>query len=387
MRICYVVHSASHFAAPYVDYFARNGHEAHVISFSQEPLANAVNHHPVAREYDPTGNKLDYVRAIPAVRRLVRRIAPDLLHAHYLTSNGMVAAATGFHPLVVSARGSDVHDSMRSPWRRALVRMVMNRADLVNPVSRELAAKVASLGVPAGKTLCLTQGIDTARFVVPRRSRAPGRVTMICTRKLHRPYQPATIVEALALIAARGLDFHFTFAATGRDQAMVRRMVAERRLGARVGFLGGYLPEQLPGLLAEQDIYVSASLWDGTSPALLEAMAAGAYPVVTDCPANREWLQGDGDGLLFAPDDIAGLAACLLTAATRSGLWEAAAVRNRRIVIERADRETNMRIMAANYDRLVEEFSRGGRPGVRLGSYTVPRAPTVSIDSRERAAG
>src|SRR3990172_7996667 len=168
MRICYVVHSASHFAAPYVDHFARAGHEVHVISFSQEPLANAVTHYPVAREYDPLGNKLDYVRAIPTVRRLLRRIAPDLLHAHFLTSNGLVAAATGFHPLVVSARGSDVHESMGRPLRRALIRFVMRRADLVNPVSREIAAKVASLGIPAAKMLCLTQGIEVSRFDLPR---------------------------------------------------------------------------------------------------------------------------------------------------------------------------------------------------------------------------
>ena len=90
----------------------------------------------------------------------MRSIAPDLVHAHFLTSNGLVATTSGFHPLVVSARGSDVHNSLRHPLRRALIRYVVQRADLVNPVSAELAAKVATLGVPAAKTLCLSQGID-----------------------------------------------------------------------------------------------------------------------------------------------------------------------------------------------------------------------------------
>ena len=51
------------------------------------------------------------------------------VHAHFLTSNGMVATASGFHPLVVSARGSDVHNSVRHPARRALIRFVLQRAD------------------------------------------------------------------------------------------------------------------------------------------------------------------------------------------------------------------------------------------------------------------
>jgi glycosyltransferase involved in cell wall biosynthesis len=359
MRICYIVHSRSHFAAPYVDFFARRGDEIHVISFTHEPVANAITHYPVAREYDPTSNKLDYVRAIPAVRRVVARIAPDLVHAHYLTSNGLVAAATGFHPLVVSARGSDVHQSMRSRARRALIRLVMARADLVNPVSAELARLVAALGVPAAKTLCLTQGIEVGRFdSVHRPPPGDGPVNIICTRKLHAPYQPETIVAALARLEARGIEFRFTFAAGGRNESAVRRLVETEGLAARVRFLGGYSPEALPGLLAEADMYVSAALWDGTSPALLEAMAAGAYPVVTDCAANREWLSGDGDGQLFAADDVEQLAACLADAASRRDRWTAAATRNRRTVATRADREANLRVIATHYERLTSERSR-----------------------------
>jgi glycosyltransferase involved in cell wall biosynthesis len=330
-----------------------------VISFTREPVAGATMHHPVPHDCDPMSNNLDYVRAIPAVRRLVRRIAPDVLHAHFLTSNGLVAAASGFHPLVVSARGSDVHYSLSRPLRRAMIRFVMRRADLVNPVSAELAEKIASLGIPTGKTLCLTQGIEAARFAAVERIAAPQTpVRMICTRKLQAPYQPEIIVKALALVAARGVDFRFTFAATGRNEEAIRRLVDAEGLASRVRFLGGYRLEALPGLHAEADVYVSAALWDGTSPALLEAMAAGTYPVVTDCPANREWLSGDGDGLLFTPDDVEQLTRRLTEAATRRDRWVPAAVRNRRVVTERADQETNLRIIGAHYERLVRDFQR-----------------------------
>jgi glycosyltransferase involved in cell wall biosynthesis len=362
MRICYVVHSQSHFAAPYVEYFARRGHEVHVISFTSELVANAVNHHPLRRECDPMRNNLYYLAAVPAVRRLVRRITPDILHAHFLTSNGLVAAASGFHPLVVSARGSDVHASMPRRLRRALIRFVMSRADLVNPVSQELGTLVASLGVPSTKMLCLTQGIDTERFTLARQ-RARGPVTMICTRKLQAPYQPEVIVQALARVAEQGHDFRFTFAASGRDEPAVRRLVREQGLAAQVEFLGGYSQDALPSLLAAADVYVSASLWDGTSPALLEAMAAGTYPVVTDCPANREWLYGDDGGMLFLPGAMEELTRCLTQAATRRDLWAVAAERNRRVVAARAERATNLRMIGQHYERLIEEVGqKGGTP-------------------------
>lgn len=375
MRICYVVHSQSHFAAPYIDYFARRGHEIHLISFTRDPLPNAVNHHPLPRDCDPTTSALHYVRAIPQVRRMVRAIAPDLVHAHFLTSNGLVATASGFHPLVVSARGSDVHNSLRSHARRALIRWVVQRADLVNPVSTELAAKIATLGVPSSKILCLSQGIDARRFTGTRAPRrADGIARLICTRKLHRPYQPQTIVAALVRLAERGVRFEMTFAADGRDLAALRAEVAACGLGQRVRFIGGYRPEELPPLLAAADVYVSASLWDGTSPALLEAMAAGVFPVVSDCPANREWLTGEGDGIFFPADDVPALAAGLERAIAAPDAWAAAAERNRAAVLGRADRETNLEILGRHYERLVVE--RGRRRSVALLDPTV--APGAS---------
>ncbi|MEO6026338.1 MAG: glycosyltransferase [Candidatus Binatia bacterium] len=368
MRICYIVHSQSHFAAPYIDHFARRGHEIHLISFTHDPLPNAVNHHPLPHDCDPTKSPMSYVRAIPQVRRLVRAIAPDLVHAHFLTSNGLVAAASGFHPLIVSARGSDVHNSLRHPARRALIRWVLQRADLVNPVSEELSAKVRELGVPASKTLCLTQGIDARRFNVPRATRTDGVVRLICTRKLHRPYQPQTIIAALVTLPAH-LRFHCTFAAPGRDLAALRRDVEARGLADRVTFLAGYAPEELPALLAASDVYVSASLWDGTSPALLEAMAAGVFPIVTDGPANREWIRGDGDGVVFPPDDVAALGAALATVIADPERWCAARARNRALVLARADRETNLEILGTHYERLVAEAGRRPRgPRVAAGA-------------------
>jgi L-malate glycosyltransferase len=362
MRICYIVHSQSHFAAPYIDYFARRGHEIHLISFTHELLPNAVNHHPLPSDCDPTESPWSYVRSIPQVRRLVRSIAPDLLHAHFLTSNGLVATASGFHPLVVSARGSDVHNSLRHPLRRRLIRYVLQHADLVNPVSADLAAKIAQLGVSQANMLCLSQGIDVARFDRPRPPRAADDVArLICTRKLHRPYQPQTIVAALARVAAAGIRFHLTFAADGRDLAALRAQVAAAGLDARVTFLGGYAPAELPALLAAADVYVSASLWDGTSPALLEAMAAGVYPVVSDCAANREWLSGQGDGVLFPPDDVEALASALIQVIARPASWAAAIARNRARVRERADRDRNLEILGTHYERLVAQFGARGR--------------------------
>jgi glycosyltransferase involved in cell wall biosynthesis len=82
-------------------------------------------------------------------------------------------------------------------------------------------------------------------------------------------------------------------------------------------------------------------------------MAAGTFPVVSDIPANREWLSGEGDGLFFAHTDDDQLVAALTLAMQNEKLRAGAVERNRRIVKEGGDQETNMRILARHYERLV----------------------------------
>ena len=343
-----------------VEHFAERGDEVHLISFSTPDLPGAITHHPVPGPFDPLKDKAVYLRSVLKVRRLIRRIDPDLVHAHYLTSNGWLAAASGFHPLVLSARGTDVHGSMDSFFRRHLIRYAMDRADLVNPVSRDLERKILGLGVPASKVLCLTQGIDVERFVVGRAVRSDGPTRLICTRRLAPLYRCETIVEALTTLAAENVSFEFLFAATGPLEGSLRQRILDAGLGDSVRFRGGYSQAELPALLEQHDIFVSASSWDGTSPSLLEAMASGLFPVVSDIPANREWLTGDGDGLLFEAGRVSGLTECLRRAIADAALRARSIDLNRRRVRDRADRRVNMEILAACYERLV-----GGRPSGR----------------------
>ncbi len=355
MRICYVAHSNSHFTAPYVDYFSARGHEIHVISLHPQDLANAVMHHPAGKRFDPERDKLRYLWNARAVVRLVRQINPDILHAHYVTSNGVLAAASGVHPLVVSVRGDDVNHRTRIWFARRLIRYVLRRADLMNPVSAELEEKILALGCQRSRVLRLTQGIVTAHFMIARRQRRAGPVRMICTRPLAPEYQGDRILRALAVLAQRRGDWEFTFAATGPLEGILRQKVDHLHLSDRVRFLGGFTQAVLPSLLADADIYVSASISDGTSPALLEAMASGVFPVVSDIPANREWLTGEGDCLLFAPNDVAQLVQTLNRAIEDSSLRHVSVEVNRARVVKSGDRETNMGTLAEAYRRLVEK--------------------------------
>jgi glycosyltransferase involved in cell wall biosynthesis len=167
-------------------------------------------------------------------------------------------------------------------------------------------------------------------------------------------YQPQRIVRALIELARGGVDFEFTFAADGSETSTLTQMVRSAGLDEKFRFLLGYDNEDLPVMLADADIYVSASLWDGTSPALLEAMASGAFPVVSDITSNREWLTGSGDSLFFDPCREDALLQCLKTAIDDVALRRDAVTLLRQRVMAEGDRQANMAKLAEYYELLVE---------------------------------
>jgi glycosyltransferase involved in cell wall biosynthesis len=118
--------------------------------------------------------------------------------------------------------------------------------------------------------------------------------------------------------------------------------------------------------LGRADVVLSASRSDSTSLSLLEAMAAGAVPVVSDIEGNREWVR-DGDGArLFPVGDDAALAAAI-EAALGDPAWAAAArERNARVVEARGDWHVNMGHVERAFEALAAGRALppfGGEPG------------------------
>ena len=128
----------------------------------------------------------------------------------------------------------------------------------------------------------------------------------------------------------------------GRCARHPQQLAARRLPAGRYRFVGRLEPPALADWLDRAEVYLSASRSDSTSVSLLEAMAAGALPVVSDIEGNREWV-AEGDGArLFAPGDPDALARALERALGHPEEAEAARARNRRVVEARADAAVNL---------------------------------------------
>jgi glycosyltransferase involved in cell wall biosynthesis len=336
---------------PYIDFFKERGHEVFLIKYDYSEKDFGVPSYDIS--YGARGDKPDskwkYLLAGFSIRRTLKDIRPDIMHGHYITSAGVISWMSGFTPYVLTAHGSDVIGSLNSRLWRFVLPKVLAKAALVNPVSEALAEHLKGLGVSAEKMLVATLGVDTTHFAFrPCCSNgAPWR--LLCTRTLGQVYDPLTILKGCTLLKAKGVDFELTFAAGGPMQDELRQVASQMNMSGQIRFLGGYDNAALPELLHSHNLFISASLWDGTSISLLEAMSAGIFPVVSRIAANSALLEEGKSALMFDCGDEVQFAEAIIQAINNSPLRESAIQTNRKSVIEKADRNKNMLSLENKY--------------------------------------
>ena len=336
MRIATLADASAEHTGRWVEWFRGRGHEVRVWSLEAPPPGLTVAPLPRA----PLPGFLRYPLALPALRAELGRYAPDLVDAHFVPNYGLLGALSGLRPLAVTAWGSDLLISgSPDPLRRARARFVLRRADLVLADAENLAAAARALGAPPDRVRMVPWGADLERFA-PGAEREPG---LLLSARRHEPvYDLETVLRGVAPVLERHPHARLVVAGDGGLRPGLERRADGLLPPGRWRFTGRLTREELAALVARAEVYLSASLSDSTSVSLLEAMAAGAVPVVSDIAGNREWV-AEGEGARLFPCGDAAALARAVEGVLGDPEWAAATrARNRRVVEERADRRRNL---------------------------------------------
>jgi glycosyltransferase involved in cell wall biosynthesis len=170
-------------------------------------------------------------------------------------------------------------------------------------------------------------------------------------------YDNAAIVRGLAELGSVDREIRVTFLAGGplldQTRALADRLLP-RRLRESVAFEGGASRNRVAEALASAHVYVSMSRSDGASVSLMEAVACGLYPVLSDIPPNREWIDpAAGNGVLVSLDDPQALGAALARAVEDAEGRARARTVNLAMAAERVDGRKNMAFLAGELERRV----------------------------------
>lgn len=299
------------------------------------------------------------LRALGTARRLrdwVRQVRPAIVQVHQANSVAWHArrALTGLSvPWVLTAWGSDVLLlPRRGRWLRQMVSANLEAASAVTSDSLHMAAVIRTLA-PVARMEVVNFGMD-ALPAAPRLAEKPLNV-LSC--RLHKPlYRIDAIVRAWAEVEADPAlaGWTLTVAASGEESGRLQALASSLGL-SRLQFTGFVTPEVLAGLYQQARVFVSVPESDATSISLLEAMGHGCLPVLSNLPANLEWVLDGINGMIV--EDVARLGAALRAALGRAAddaVLSGAAALNRRLVEQKGLHRPNMVRFAALYRALLD---------------------------------
>jgi glycosyltransferase involved in cell wall biosynthesis len=351
LRICFLGDASMNHVARWVNYFVDRGHECFVISLEKGQTFKCPFHHvlmPALPRF------VRYPLASFLVSSLIRSFRPDLVNALFIPNYGLIAALLGTRPLAVTTMGSDVLVApRRSPFHLWRTKYVLSRCDLVTSDAWMMTERIVSFGAKHEKVLTVPMGIDDSIFNAQDRTQASlEEPVIISTRQLEPLYNLGQLVQAVPEILRAAPKAKFIIAGTGSEQQKLMEETKRYAISQSVSFPGWVRPQELASLLRQSTIFVSTSTSDSTSVSLLEAMACGAFPVVSDIAGNREWIEDGVNGFIFRLGNPPSLAQAVTNALSNKELVSSAIQKNSEIVRKKALWMDNMSVVESAFEIL-----------------------------------
>ena len=285
-----------------------------------------------------------YISKLGMVKNIIKEFNPDIIHAHMAPNYGLLAMLSGFRPYIISLWGPDVLETPRKSFFHFLtLKKIFMNASLLH-VDADIMGWILEnkFGICRGKIMNFPHGV-TEEFLTPEiKKEIKDELLMVSHRKLEKIYNNETIIEALGILKKKGINFRFIFASGGTLEAELHTMVHKMGLKDNVEFTGFIPLPQLVEILSKAHIFVSASLSDSTAVSILEAMATGCVPVVSDIQANREWIINGINGYLFNPMDAHDLAGKIMNVMENISWFRKAIDMNIQIIQKKANWERNL---------------------------------------------
>lgn len=237
MKLCFIADGRSIHTQRWAGHFGKS-HEVHLITY--DPMNRSIA--GVTEHVIPSLFENHYLAFWPRhvrVRRLIREINPNLIHAHFITKYGFHLPLRGRWPTVVSAWGDDILILPPGSFLiRAYTKRVLEGVDLVYAVSQDLRTHiVGDFGISPDKVHYLPIGIDTALFSPVNREAEPGGPTVLFSNRGFFPvYDTRTLLAGFASARRVKPGLSLVLKGDGPEEGEMRRLVTSMNLSYAVTF-------------------------------------------------------------------------------------------------------------------------------------------------------
>lgn len=318
--ICYLADASNPHTIKWCNYFKNKGYNIHVISLNEGYIEGVAVHNfsfnVSELKNESSFKKIKYLSVIGKITSLVKEIKPDILHAHYASSYGLIGSLLNYHPYIISVWGTDVYDFPNSGFiQKSVIKYNLKKADYIFSTSHDMARETKKY---TDKKIYITPfGIDT-NFFKPLKEKAnidnKNVLTIGTIKTLEKKYGMDYLIRGFKL-AKDELENRYKkendktkklvlkIAGSGSQMDNLKDLVKELELEEYVTFLGRLSLDDVPRIFNQFDIAVFPSLRESFGVAALEAQSCGVPVIVTNVGGHPEVVDDGETGIVINDKD------------------------------------------------------------------------------------
>lgn len=237
------------------------------------------------------------------VVHVMNNVKPQYIHAHYVTSYGFVLSIASFFlkfksKLILSAWGTDILVTPNKSFLYKLItKFALNHVNLITSDSSFMSEKICALS--RQPVLTLPFGIED--FEENLLFEDKDTYLFFSNRSLTENYNIDEVIKFFFEQFSYEPRSRLVIANEGSEKEKLLELVAHYGIESSVRFVGFLNQDEQNAFYKAAQYFISIPTSDATSVSLLEAMAYGCVPIVSDLPANREWVTEGVNGYIYKP--------------------------------------------------------------------------------------
>jgi len=304
--------------------------------------------------------KTAYLLALPRLKKKIRNLKPDIIHAHSASSYGLLGALSGFHPFVISVWGNDVYNfPQRSSFFKKVIVYNLKKSDVLFSTSNLMAEETKKY--TNKKIQVVPFGIDIEKFK-PKKTEgyfSENDIVIGTIKSIEKKYGTENLVKAFKKVKENHPDIPLKLLIVGRGSMTIHIKSLANDLGIEsdVRITGFVSYDKIPDYHRMLDIYIAVSTEDSESfgVAILEASACETPVIVSNVGGLPEVVDNNITGFIIPPSNVELLVEkieLLLDEDLRKKLGKAGRAR----VKKKFNLENNIEEMVNNYNNILKNY-------------------------------
>ena len=307
--ICYLADASNPHTIKWCNYFKSKGYNIHVISLNNGEIEGVTVHNfsfnVKELKNESPFKKIKYITAIGKIKKLVNEIKPDILHAHYASSYGLIGSLLNYHPYIISVWGTDIYDFPNGGIiQNKIIKYNLKKSDYIFSTSKDMARETSKY---TNKKIYITPfGVDTEFFKLKENLETENNKFTIGTIKtLEKKYGIDYLIKGFKILKDENpdIDLKLKIGGSGSHLENLKNLVNELNLQDFVEFLGRIPLDEVSNVFNTFDVAVFPSLRESFGVAAVEAQACGIPVIVTSVGGHPEVVINDKTGIIVESEN------------------------------------------------------------------------------------